>query len=50
MYAVRVLTPFISFQYQLKQNAFSVLALSYIRDKSYFRFLPPKKFYQKHHK
>lgn len=49
MYVVRVVTPLITFQNEQRQNAFSVLALFYIRDKSYFRFWPLKKFYQKHH-
>lgn len=49
MNVVRVVTPLISIQNEQRQNAFSVLALFYIRDKSYFRFWSHKKFYQKHH-
>jgi|GEM_PF-2805432 len=49
MYVVRALKPLISIQNLQDKKAFSALALFYIRDKSYFRFWPHKKFYQKHH-
>lgn len=44
MYTVRAFKPYKIFSKAQTGNAFSVLALFYIRDKPYFRFLSQKNF------